>query len=239
MNNLEKSIKDCISKELEKGIIEEVLREKLKESIEASVKDLFGWSGDIKKVIEDKIKSVMIPYLENYDYSQYITKLDSVLVDVLKDSALENKQLLENFKVLMSSDKEIKNIKLSDIYNKWCDYCKEKIDTDSIDGYDYEGGYINVSMSVEEMSSDWSNYETQIVTFECEEDESLNIEFTIERWKEYDKHYTLRWKKTRDLESLRYLNVFDMFMMKVNQAYSKIELDTESESDEIYIEYEE
>ncbi|MCD3321674.1 hypothetical protein G8V07_14605 [Clostridium botulinum D/C] len=239
MNNLENSIKDCITQELGKGIVEEVLREKLKASIEASVKDLFGWSGDIKKVIEDKIKSVMIPYLENYDYSQYITKLDSVLVDVLKDSALENTKLLENFKILMSSDKEMEQIKLSDIYNKWCDYCEKKVDKSNFDNYDYEDRYINVSMNVEEMSHSWNDWETQIVTFECEEDENLNIEFTLERWKKYDKQYTLRGKRVGDLHSLRNLSEFDVFMVRLNQTYSKIELDTESARDEIYVEYEE
>ena len=73
MNNLENSLKDCITKELEKGIIEKVISRKMEECIESAIKDMFGWNGEIKKVIEDKVKSVMIPYLESYDYSQYIT----------------------------------------------------------------------------------------------------------------------------------------------------------------------
>ncbi|NFA35142.1 hypothetical protein EXM81_18085, partial [Clostridium botulinum] len=74
MNNLENSIKDCITKEIEKGIIEKVIAEQLEKCIEKSISDMFGWNGEIKKVIENKVKSVMIPYLEDYDYSEYITK---------------------------------------------------------------------------------------------------------------------------------------------------------------------
>ncbi len=239
MNNLENSIKDCISKELEKGIIEKVLSEKLEECISSAVRDMFGYSGSIKKAIEGKIESVMIPYLENYDYSKYITKLDSVLVDVLKNSALENKKLIENFSVLLSSDKAPEKINISEIYKKWCDYCKENIDKDKVKDSDYEGGYINTNLSVEEVSSDWSNYEKHVVRFECEEDEDLNVEFMLKRWKKYDETHTLDWEKKSDLRSLRYLSEFDMFMMKLDQAYSKIILDTEYEGDEIFVENEE
>lgn len=238
MNNLENSIKDCISKELEKGIIEKVLLEQLEGCIASAVKDMFSWSGEVKKVIEEKIKSVMIPYLESYDYSKYITKLDSVLVDVLKDSALENKKIIENFSVLLSSDSVPEKINISEIYKKWCDYCKGGIDKDNIEDFDCDGGYINTTLSVEEVSSDWSNYERHIVRFECKEDEDFNVEFMIKRWKKYDDNHTLDWEKKNDLRSLRYLNEFDMFVMKLDQAYSKIILDTECESDEIFIEYE-
>ena len=116
----------------------------------------------------------------------------------------------------MSTNDISKEINISHVYKKWCDYCEEEIDTDKIENYDYEGGYINTKLNVEEVSSEWSDYEKHIVTFECEEDESLNIEFMVTRWKKYDTTHGLQWKKKRDLESLRFLNKFDMFMMNLN-----------------------
>jgi hypothetical protein len=237
--NLENSIKDCISKELEKGIVEKVIASKLEECISSALKDMFSWSGEVKKVIDEKVKSVMIPYLDKYDYSQYICKLDAVLVEVLNNTALENKKLLENFKELMTSDENLKNVKITDIYKKWCDHCVKEIDKDKIDGYDYEGGYINTSLEIEEVSKSWSDYEKHIVRFECEEDEDLNVEFMLTRWKKYDRGHKLEWKKTNELKSLRYLCIFDMFMMKVDQAYADIEIDEDCSSDEILIEHEE
>jgi len=129
----------------------------------------------------------------------------------------------------MSTNDIPKEINISHVYKKWCDYCEEEIDTDKIENYDYEGRYINTKLNVEEVSSEWSDYEKHIVTFECEEDESLNIEFMVTRWKKYDTTHALQWKKKRDLESLRFLNKFDMFMMNLNQAYSKIILDKDYE----------
>ena len=61
----------------------------------------------------------------------------------------------------------------------------------------------------------------------------------LTRWKKYDKEFRLEWKKTNDLKSLRYLNKFDMYMMNINQVYSKIELDEEFSNDEVFIEYQE
>jgi uncharacterized protein Yka (UPF0111/DUF47 family) len=133
--NLENSIKDCITKELEKGIVEKVISDKLEECISSSLKDMFSWGGEVKKVIENKVKSVMIPYLESYDYSKYICKLDSVLVEVLKDTTLENKKLLENFKELMISEEILREVKITQIYETWCDYCKKNIDRDKIEDY--------------------------------------------------------------------------------------------------------
>lgn len=237
--NLENSVKDVIANKLADGTIEKLIEEQLEKGVTKALDNLFGSYGDVTKVIQEKIKSVMVPYLENYDYSQYITKLDDVLLEVLKNSTSENKKLLENFKELMTSEILPEELKLKDIYKKWCKYCEKTIDKDNIENYDYEGGYINVSLNVENVSSDWSDWEKYVVRFECEEDEDLNIEFYIERWKKFNEKFNLEWRKSSDLKSLRHLNEFDMYMMKVNQAYLKIELDTESESDEIFIEYEE
>lgn len=239
MNNLENSIKDCITKEIEKGIIEKVIAEQLEKCIEKSISDMFSWSGDVKKVVEEKVKSVMIPYLENYDYSQYITKLDSVLVDVLKSSALDNKKMLENFKELMTSEDIKGAIKLSDIFKQWTEHCKETIDKDNID-MDYEGGYITTSFEVEEVSNSWSSYKTYMVAFECEEDEELKFEFSIQAWKPTaDSKYTSNYKNSCDLRSLRYLNDFEILMMRISEGYENIILDSEGDSEDTFIEYEE
>ncbi|GEQ15516.1 MULTISPECIES: hypothetical protein [Clostridium] len=198
--NLENSIKDVITKKLEDGTVEKLVSEQLEKGVVNALDSLFRSYGDVTKVIEEKVKCVMVPYLENYDYSKYITKLDSVLVDVLKNSALDNKKLLENFKTLMVGESIPEEIKMSDIFKKWCEYCENNVDKNELD-FDYEGGYINVSFSVEDVSNDWSSYKTLI--------------------------------------SLRYLNDFDMLLLQVSQGYENIVLDSDGDSDEIFIEYEE
>lgn len=238
MNNLENNIKDCIEKELEKGIIEKVIAEQLENCIEKSISDMFGWSGEIKKVVEGKVKSVMIPYLENYDYSKYIVKLDNVLVDVLKSSTLENKKLLENFKALMTSEDGTRDIKITDIFDKWTDYCKTKVDREKLD-FDCDGAYVTTSFYVEEASETWSSYKTYMVRFECEEDEDLKFEFSMNAWKpNKDSKFTSTYMKIADIRGLRHLNDFEILMMRVSEGYENIILDSDGDSEDTVIEYE-
>ncbi|WP_297136058.1 hypothetical protein [Terrisporobacter sp.] len=238
MSNLENNIKDCISKELEKGIIEKVIAEQLEKCIEKSISDMFGWSGEVKKVVEEKVKSVMIPYLENYDYSEYIVKLDSVLVDVLKSSTLENRRLLENFQSLMKSE-DIKEIKLTDIFEKWNEYCKNNVDKDDLE-FDFEGGYIGTRFDVEDVSSSWSSWKTYMITFECEEDENLKFEFSIQSYKPSENSkYTSNYKNIGSIRSLRYLNDFEILMMRISEGYENIVVDSFGESEDVFIENDE
>ena len=237
--NLENSIKGSIEKELENGIIEKVIAKQLEKCVENAVSDMFGYGGEVKSVIQEKIKSVMIPYLENYDYSEYITKLDSVLVDVLKSSTLENKAILENFKELIENDKDLKEVKITDIFDEWNKYCEENINRDNLE-FDCGNTYVETSFFCEEVNNSWSSYKTYMVTFECEEDEELKFEFSMQRWGEgSSKNYTGNYKAIADLNSLRHLSSFEVFMMKVSQGYENIILDEENGTDGVHIEQEE
>lgn len=235
MSNLENSIKDCISNEIEKGIIEKVIAEQLEKCIEKSVSDMFSWGGEVKKVVEEKIKSVMIPYLENYDYSNYIVKLDSVLTDVLKATSLENKTILTNFKELTT---EIPNeIKMSDILEAWAKHCEENVDKDKLD-MDYEGGYVTATLETEDVSSSWSDFQRIMVRLECEEDEELKCEFEISKWRNHRERFGMHNKSLNEISSLINLSEFDVFLLKVSQGYDNIILDIEDDSVEKFIEYE-
>lgn len=230
--NLENSIKDVISKKMQDGTVEKIVEKELVNGVTNAVGNLFRSYGDLTKIIEEKVKSVMIPYLETYDYSEYIIKLDSVLVEVLKSSALENKRLLENFKELMTEEEPDKTIKLSDIFESWKKQVAKEIETDdlNIDCDSDEPTYENVEVSFEviiDESPSWSSIERATVVFECEHDEKVNAEFRIIRSKDVDGE---AWTITYDhpiynINSLRHLNEFDILLMKIRQNFTKIILD--------------
>lgn len=137
--NLENGIKDVISKKLEDGIIEKLIGEQLEKGIVKALGDILGNYGDVTKIIKEKITSVMVPYLEKYDYSKYLVKLDTILVDVLKSSALENKNLLTNFKELMVVDEVKKSIKTSELFEIRGNYVKENVETSELE-VEYDDG---------------------------------------------------------------------------------------------------
>lgn len=235
--NLENSIKDVISKKLVDGTVENLVEEHLQKGVTKALESLFGSYGDVTKVIEEQVKSVMVPYLENYDYSEYITKLDSVLVDVLKNSAVENKKLLENFKGIMIT-KEEKEIKVTDLFEKWKKYVSENVETNELeicfdDSPSYE--YVEVNFEVQEDESrNWSSFEYATLVFECDHDESMNYAIRLSRWNNSkDKGWDIRYDRTPDISSLRHLNDFEVLLMNLDQNQTKLILDSTYENDDI------
>jgi ribosomal 30S subunit maturation factor RimM len=234
--NLEDSIKDVISKKLEDGTIEKLVEKQLEEGVNNALSKLFGSYGDVTEVIEKKIKSVMIPYLENYDYSEYIVKLDTVLTEVLKNTTLDNKKILTNFKDLINPQK-IDVIKTSELYNKWTEFVANNVKTEGLD-IDYDDGVsykpVDVSMETEyEEERSWSSFEGAKLVFECEHDEEMNFEIRLNRWKNHDKNWNMYYNNIHDINSLRNLNEFEIFLMNLSQNGTKIELDEDYLNDEI------
>lgn len=238
MKNIEQCVKDCISKELDNGIIEKVITKNLEKCIDDSVRSLFSWDGTLKKCIEEKIESVMSPYLERYDYSGYITKLDIVMTEILKEITLDHRQILDNFKYLMASER-IEKIELTKIFEKYCEYCSEKIDNDKVRDMDCEGGYITCNFSVIDISSSWSSFENKHVIFTCDEDEDLNFEFYLSRYEGSEKQsFDVSGDfVNRTLHSIRYANQIEMLLMKLCQEFKPIVLDEIVGNEEVYVEY--
>ncbi|PHA03023.1 hypothetical protein COE51_01380 [Bacillus pseudomycoides] len=235
--NLENNIKDVISKKLADGVVEKLIEEQLEKGINNALSSLFGSYGDVTEIIEKQIKSVMIPYLENYDYSKYIVKLDSVLVDVLKSSASENKKILENFKELMIPTEE-KSIKVTELFEKWKEYVAKNVETDGLEiDYDDEPSYeyVEVRFEVEEDEGrSWSSFEYATLVFECDHDEKMNFAIRLSRWKDdKKKEWRMEYDRIPDMNSLRRLNEFDMLLMKLNQNYTKLILDGTFDNDSV------
>jgi hypothetical protein len=237
MMTIENNIKDVISKKLEDGTVEKLISEQLEAGVKTALQNLFRSYGDVTKIIEDQVKAVMVPYLESYDYSQYITKLDSVLVDVLKSSALENKKLLENFKKL-TIPTDIKEIKVTELFGKWMDYVSKNVDTDGLGvDYDDEPRYENVEVGFEfERDTDrsWSSFDHATLVFECEHDDNMNFSIRLYRWdKQSDAGWDMDFRRVFDVGSLRYMNDFEVFLLNLSQSQVKLIIDSDEDSDEV------
>lgn len=237
--NLENSVKDVIANKLADGTVEKLIGEQLEKGIEKALDHLFGSYGDVTKVIEEKVKSVMVPYLENYDYSQYIVKLDCVLTEIIDKTTADNRKILNNFKELMSVDTSIKVIKVSDLFTKWCEYVEKNVDTTDLevdydDGPHYESVEVNYSFEETEKRG-WLKHESGRILFECEHDEKMNICIDLSRWDDIHKkdQWTFEFEKDCNLSSLRYIDEFKLYLMALKQANVYIEIDTDYEDDSI------
>jgi len=217
--SIEKSINDVITAKLAEGIIEKLVAENLEKCINKALENLMGSYGDITKVIEDKIKAVMIKQLEGYDYSEYIVKLDAVLTEILKHTALDHKKMLDNFKKLMTDREFPKVVKLTDVFEEFKKYVAKAINTSNLevntdDRPSYE--WVSVTMDVEyEDKRSWSDFQNARVIFECEKDENLNLELRISKFREYPWHAFM--DVDTSIKSLRNLDEFKIYLLKLGQ----------------------
>lgn len=211
--------------------VSEIVKEKFKNALGSAVEDAFRW-GDAKKAIEKKVKEVMVPYIENYDFSEYLPKLDSVLTEIVNsDFCIGNKKILENFKELMLAPEQ-KEIKLTDLFKAWVKQCEKDIDTDGLDIY-YDDGVSYQSVDCEmrfelEDRPSWSHLQMAVITFENEHDEKLNVEIPVSKWildSGKEEPYTLSVHKDLMISSLRNLSEFDVLLLRLSRAGTAIIID--------------
>ncbi|MBD5395630.1 MAG: hypothetical protein HDR71_15525 [Lachnospiraceae bacterium] len=224
--------------------VKKIVREKFMEALGSAVEDAFRW-GDIKHAIENKVKEVMVPYIEKNDFSAYLPKLDAVLTELVNsDTCMGNKQILENFKSLMT-EPEQKEIKVTDLFKAWIKQCNKDINTDDLEiNCDDGASYCSVEceMSVEELDKpSWSSLQRAVITFENEHDEALNIEIPISKWiwnSGKEEPYTISISNDVRISSLRRLNEFQILLLRLERDSTTIIIDTDNYYDEIHPEEE-
>lgn len=238
--NIENEISDVITKILEGGMIQRLVAENLEKGVNKSLENLLGSYGDVTKVIEGKIKEVMVKQLSSYDYSEYVIKLDYVLTEILKKTSLDHAKILGNFKELMTESEFPKVVKVSEIFEEFGRFVSKNVETDDLevdtdDRPTYESIRVTLVIEHEEERS-WSSFKGAKIVLECEKDEELNCEIRISKFK--DSPWELRIDIDSSVMSLRYLDDFKIYLLKLNQSGAKIEIDEEDMEDYVEVEAE-
>lgn len=213
--------------------VAEIAKEKFKKAFGDVIERAFSW-GKAREVLEKKVEEVMVPYIEKYDFSTYLPKLDSVLTEIINaDACIGNKKILENFRNLML-EPESKSIKLTDLFHAWIKKCEKAIDTDDLE-IDYDDGVlycpIECEMRFEEQDKPlWSSFGRAVIIFENEHDEKLNIEIPVSCW-EWDsgkiEPWTLSVSNDVRISSLRRLDDFQILLLRLERAGTEIIIDKE------------
>ena len=100
--NLENNIQNVLNDKLSDGTLESMIEKELEKSMQKVISDLFGPWGDVSDIIKKKVKSVMVPFVENFNYDEYLVKLDTVVTEILNEVTIDNKTILTNFKDLLN-----------------------------------------------------------------------------------------------------------------------------------------
>ena len=234
----EQRIQNAVMDKLNDGTFEKLIEQKLEEAIKKSLDDALGYFGDSKKLIDQKLNEVMVPVIERHDFNKYLVKLDEVLTSIINQTNLEdNKKILENFKELMR-EPEIKEIKISEIFERYCEHVAKNIDTGELEACCDDGEpyyeHVTANMEVEHVDKHWFNsgYEDCYVKLTCDEDEDLNCQIKLYREVGKDKWSILNGADSIEINSLRNLSDFEVFLSVLQRSFVKIVLDTESETDD-------
>lgn len=180
-----------------------------------------------------------MPAIERVSLDDYTVKLDAVLTEIINSTNLvDNKKILGNFKNLMTEpDKDV--ISLKDVFEKYKEYVSENVDTSELEIYtDDRPAYQNVTaeVTVDIRTSIFGGRFCDLV-FKCEEDEKLTKEIHLYE-SEGNGFRITRLKSGLDINSLRRMDKFDIFMMRLDRAFCNITDIMDMYDDDIEVEAE-
>lgn len=234
MSDFDKKIAELVSNKLNDGTVEKLIEQKLEDAISRAIDDVFSYGGNGRELLKNKLDEVIVPAIEGHDFNKYLTKLDTVLTGIIKETNVaDNKKILKNFKGLMKEDLP-KEIKVSEIFERYCDHVAEDVDTSNLETYQDDYLYyepVTATLEVEHEDNDWlrSKFDYCKLNLTCKEDEELNCQIKLYKSEDEDTWGILNSIEQLDISSLRYINDFDIFVMNIKRNLVRIVMDTEYE----------
>lgn len=239
MSTFEERIAKAVTDKLNDGTVEELVSDAVTKALKSSIEEQFGWNGDARKVIDEKVEEVMTPAIERVSLDDYTVKLDAVLTEIINSTNLiDNKEILGKFKSLMTEpDKDV--ISLKDVFEKYKEYVSKNVDTSNLevctdDGPSYENVTAEVTADIRDSIFGGSFCD---LVFKCKEDEKLTK--VIHLYKLKNNRFSItRFKSELDINSLRYVDEFDIFVMRLDRAFCNITDIIDMRDDDVEVEAE-
>lgn len=237
-------IKRIMEESFSSDNVDKVLKERFDKALADAVDSALSW-GKARDALKEKVNSILVPFVEGYDLSDYTLKLGVILDEIVQNSSLaDNKSILENFKFLMCEPKQ-KKVNLSDLFEEYKEFVAEYVDTSGRevevsdcwdDGPDYVP--IDVEMEFEEgVNRSWSYFEQATVVFsvgEEEQEEELNRLISLSRWKsDPEGEWRIECKAEPSVFALQHMKPFDIMMLRLSRARTKVIIDVTSDDDEV------
>lgn len=244
MTNFDEDIKKIADEIMQDGTIEKILREKIEKGFLEAVDSAFKW-GELKDAIEKRVKEILVPYIESYDMSSYIVKLDTVLTDIVNQTSLQdNAKILENFQKLML-EPGVEFVTLEDIFGEYKKYVSKNMETSGRDVVWDEGPYYEpmevTAEIVEEDKRPWSDFKhavLELAVAEEDQQEDLNFSIGLSRWESvYEKKgYSIDYDVAPSIRGMRQLDDFEIYILRLARAGVRILDDKKYDDDSVVAE---
>lgn len=241
MANFDEDIKRITDEILSDGTVDQIIREKLTDGIEKTISSSFSY-GELGKAVKERVEQILVPFIESYDMSAYIAKLDTVLTEIVNKTVLvDNKQMLENFQYLMK-EPQITEIKLTDLFKEYKKFVARNMDTydrevEWDDSPEYEAMTVYFEFE-EDRERRWSSFKHATIDFTVDEEnqqDELNRTIRLSKW-DGDRRdgWEIRVDTNPNLNSLRNLDEFELLLIKLQRANVRIIADKLSDEDYVY-----
>lgn len=188
MANFDEDIKRITDEILSDGTVDQIIREKVTDGIEKAIASSFNY-GKLEKAVKERVEQVLVPFIESYDMSGYIVKLDTLLTEMVNKSVLiDNKNLLENFKFMMEEPQET-DIKISDLFKEYKKFVAGDMEVEGReivieDNAEYEAMDVHFEFE-EEGERSWSSFKYATIDFTVDDEEQqdeLNRTVRLSHW---------------------------------------------------------
>ena len=239
MANFDEDIKRITDEIIQDGTVEKIIKEKITKGFESAIDCAFSF-GKLRDAVRKRTDEVLVPFIESYDMSEYIVKLDTVLTEIVNSTALtDNKRLLANFKSLMT-EPERKLITVTELFEEYKKFVAKEMDTDGRnvqvdDGVYYEPMEVELEI-IEEKDRPWSSFDRAVLELSvAEEDqqEKLNRSIRLEHYKNGKEGWDIYTEFNPDITSLHYLDDFDVYLFKLQRASVKVIIDIKYDNDSV------
>lgn len=225
---------------LESGELEDLVKERILKTFSEAFDRALSY-GDVRRAIDDRLKEVMIPYIEQYDMRRYVVKLDAILGELLTESAVgENRKILSNFKRIMTPSNE-KTITLEKIFKEYCDFAAEEVDTSDFEvsfddddpTYEYFG--VEVALLSDEKPTFYrSSFKSATLYFHPSDIDQKQLCFSakLTKW-EWQDGWQIHPNVNPTFNGLVNMNEFECFLMALSKSGALLVGDTNYLSEDI------
>lgn len=249
MKTIEQLLNEKFAEKLENGDFEKIIEESLNKMVQNSLDYLTSYGSPLIREIENKLLPILSTAIANSELDNLANKITLLLNRIMVNSELSKLENIENSlkDYLGYSVRKIKTIKLSDIFNEYVNFAKDKCSQLYISENDveYEDGiatlYFDVRLErVEEEKKYFRRTKYKLSVDYCgdfineySDNPELDIEFEI------DDYSCIGFSAPIDLARLTYYPSFIWFLIQLSNNFVKIEIDQPSFSKVIEVEIEE
>lgn len=240
MKEITNLVEETLKEQMENGSIKKIVEDAISNAIKDSVRNALNYNSKAKKYLDEELNNIMLNVIRDTDFAEYVEKIKYVINKALPETALpEYKEFVDGLqKKLGTNTNNIRNVTIKEIFKQYCEFIKSitfNID-DFEDRSDVEDGsaYVNCEVELKQEEGKYSWEYKEYLEFKNDVDDSYNVKVYIKRWTDGD----ITFRNEYSYSDITHMNEFKMYLLSLENHWTKIILDAEYLEDDVSVEVE-